>query len=60
MKTLHLKPSDMTRRADLCYISDAIYAVLNEMGVQPESYTWELLVNVNEYEDSTNDKLKNS
>ena len=50
-----LKPSDMTRRIDLCYISDAIYAVLQEMGIEPESYTWELSVNVNEYEDSTND-----
>ena len=55
MKTLNLKPSDMTRRVDLCYISDAIYAVLHEMGVQPESYTWELSVDVNEYEDSSND-----
>ena len=50
MTTYTIKPSDMTRRADLCYISDAIFAVLQDMGIYPESYNWELTVNVNEYE----------
>ena len=55
MTSYTLKPSDMTRRIDLCYISDAIYAVLHEMGIEPESYTWELSVNVNEYEVQANE-----
>ena len=59
MTNYTLKPSDMTRRIDLCYISDAIYAVLQEMGIVPESYTWELSVNVNGYEDSTNESNSN-
>ena len=55
MTTYTIKPSDMTRRNDLCYISDAIYTVLQEMGIHPESYSWELSVNVNEYEAQAND-----
>ena len=55
MKTLHIKPSDITSRVDTCYISDVIYTVLHEMGIHPDTYSWELSVDVNEYEDSTND-----
>ena len=55
MTTYTIKPSDITSRVDICYISDAIYTVLQEMGIHPDTYSWELLVDVNEYEDSSND-----
>ena len=55
MTTYTIKPSDMTRRNDLCFISDAIFAVLQDMDIEPESYNWELTVNVNEYEAMTNE-----
>ena len=54
MKTLHLKPSGITNRVDICYISDVIYTALHEMGIHPESYSWELLIDIKEYEDSSN------
>jgi len=58
--TYTIKPSDMTRRNDLCYISDAIFAVLQDMGIEPESYNWELTVNVNEYEVIANEQAMGS
>ena len=54
VKTLHLKPSGITNRVDICYISDVIYTALHEMGIHPESYSWELLIDIKEYEDSSN------
>ena len=48
MKEITLTGNDISNR-DATLISSAIYEALQDLGIDPEAFTWRLEVSVNEY-----------